>query len=128
MFGYRVGNHAVVDLRLQFGWRSSPNFWGLFSAALEHAHNHTAFQQAEGSTQGAAAVAHVKVVPPSAALPRDCVRVQGWGDGTGNVFFVQYYVDDGILVEVQWFQDNRRCIRALQSLASDSGTEVGITR
>lgn len=121
-FGYRVGNYAVVDLRLQFGWRSSPGFWGLFSAALEHAPI-TTFQQAEVSTQGAAAVAHVKVVPPrggrAAALPSDCARVQGWSGRTGSVFFVRYYVDDGILVEVQWFQDGRRCIRALQSLASD---------
>ena len=75
------------------------------------------------STQGAAAVAHVKVMPPrggrAAALPRDCVRIQGWGGGTGSVFFVRYYADDGILVEVQLFQDGQRCIRALQSLAFD---------
>ena len=30
-------------------------------------------------------------------------------------FFVRYYVDDGILVEVQWFPGGRRCIRALQT-------------
>ena len=77
-FGYRVGNYAIVHLRLRFGWRSSPGFWGLFSAALEHAHNHTTFQPAEVSTQGAAAVAHVKIMPlrrgRAAALPRDvCV-------------------------------------------------------
>ena len=30
-----------------------------------------------------------------------------------------YYVDDGILVEVQWWPDGRRCMRAVQSLASD---------
>ena len=50
-------------------------------------------------------VVHVKVVPPrggrAAALPRDCVRAQRWGGGTGSVFFARYYVDDGILVKVQ---------------------------
>ena len=39
VFGHRDGNHGVVDLRLQFGRRNSPGFWGLFSAALEHLHN-----------------------------------------------------------------------------------------
>ena len=37
VFGYRVGNLAVVDLRLQFGWSHSTDFSGLFSAVLEHA-------------------------------------------------------------------------------------------
>ena len=49
-FAYRVGNHALVDLRFRFGWRSSPVFLWLFSAALEHAHIYTTFEQAEVST------------------------------------------------------------------------------
>ena len=32
---------------------------------------------------------------------------------------MRYYVDDGILVGVQWWPDGRRCLRAVQSLASD---------
>ena len=32
---------------------------------------------------------------------------------------MRYYVDDGILVELQWWPDGRRCLRAVQSLASD---------
>lgn len=35
-FGYTMGEHAVIDLRCQFGWRSSPGFWSLFSSAVEH--------------------------------------------------------------------------------------------
>ena len=130
VFGYKFGNHVVVDLRLQFGWRSSPGFWGLFSAALEHAHTHTTFQHAEVTAHGAAAVDHVTVVPPrggrAAALPRDCVRIQDVGGETGSEFFVRYYVDDGILVEIQWFPDGRRCIRAIQSLASDHFRLLGV--
>ena len=41
------------------------------------------------------------------------------GGNTGGYFFVRYYVDDGILVEVQWWPDGRRCLRAVQSLTSD---------
>ena len=26
VFGYAMGGHAVVDMRLQFGWRNSPGF------------------------------------------------------------------------------------------------------
>ena len=33
-FGYRVGNYAVVDLRLQFGWRSSPGSGDCFRQHL----------------------------------------------------------------------------------------------
>lgn len=40
VFGYTMGDQVVVDLRCQFGWRSSPGFWSLFSSALEHSHTH----------------------------------------------------------------------------------------
>ena len=32
---------------------------------------------------------------------------------------MRYYVDDGIVVEVQWWPDGHRCLRAVQSLASE---------
>ena len=53
------------------------------------------------------------------SLPRDCRPVPGVGGIAGSYFFVRYYVDDGILVEFQWWPDGRRCMRAVQSLASD---------
>ena len=37
-----------------------------------------------------------------------------------------YYVDDGILVRVQWRPDGRRCMRAGQSLASDHFRVLGV--
>ena len=40
-FGYVFGNHVVVDLRLQLGWRNSRGFWGLMASALKHAHTHS---------------------------------------------------------------------------------------
>ena len=43
VFGYGMGEYVVVDLRLQFGWRNSPGFWGLMSPALKHLHTHSTF-------------------------------------------------------------------------------------
>ena len=122
VFGYVMGDSVVVDLRSQFGWRSSPGFWSLFSSALEHSHTHTTFQTASVLPMGAEAVQHVKVVPPTvsaARLPRDCATIVMDGGFAGSVFFVRYYVDDGVLVEVRFFRDGRRCLRAVQSIASD---------
>ena len=104
MFAYPMGGYVVVDLRLQFGWRKSPGFWGLMVSALEHAHTHSTFQDAAVSPQGAAAVEHVRLAPPRGgsvrSLPRDCRTVSGSGGYAGSRFFVRYDVDDGILVEV----------------------------
>ena len=43
----------------------------------------------------------------------------GTGGNTGSWRFGQYYVDDCILVELQWWPDGRRCQRVVQSLASN---------
>ena len=122
VFGYVMGDVVVVDLRAQFGWRSSPGFWSLFSSALEHSHTHTTFQTASVSPVGAESVKHVKLVPPSVPatpLPRDCATLVMDGGFAGSAFFVRYYVDDGVLVEARFFRDGRRCLRAVQSIASD---------
>ena len=50
-----------------------------------------------------------KIVSP--CLARGCK--------TGTCFLVRYFVDDGILVELQWWPDGRRCRRVGQSLSSD---------
>lgn len=111
-------------MRCQFGWRSSPGFWLLFSSALEHSHTHTTFQGSVVTQEGSEAVKHVRIVPspvdaPAADLPSGCQKVQGTGGFAGSPFFVRYYVDDGILVEVRFFADGRRCLHAVRSLASD---------
>ena len=49
VFGYVVRDRVVVDLRLQFGWRNSPGFWGLMASPLDHAHTHSTFQGADVS-------------------------------------------------------------------------------
>ena len=123
MFGYKVGHHVVVNFRVPFDWRSSPGFRGLLSAALEDAHIHTTFQHSEVTARGAAAFDHVPIVPPrggrAAALRQDCLRIQDFGGESSSELFMRYYVDDGILVEIQWLPDGRKYIRMLQSLASN---------
>ena len=124
VFGYGFREWIVADRRLQFGWRSSPGFFCLFSAALEHAHRHTSYEDAVVMEQGRIATQHVAVTPPKATdrptpLPPGCRVPRGEGGGRRSLFFVRYYVDDGILVEVQWWPDGRRCRRASASLASD---------
>ena len=130
VLGYAMGEYVVVDLRLQFRWRSSPGFWGLMASALEHAHTHSTFQNVAVSPQGAAAVKHVRLAPPRGAsvtpLPRDCRTVSGSGGSAGSRFFVRYYVDDGIRVEIQWWPDGRRYMRAVQPLASDQFRLLGV--
>ena len=92
----------VVDLRLEFSWRSSRGFGGLCSAGLEHVHNQSTLQHVEVTANEDGAVDHVTVVPPrggrGAALLRDCVSIQGFGGETGGVFFVRYTMDDCILL------------------------------
>ena len=51
-FDYMFGDRVVVDLRLQFGWRNSPGFWGLMACALEHANTHSTFQGTDYPKKG----------------------------------------------------------------------------
>ena len=100
------------------------------ASALEHAHTNSTFQDAAVSPQGAAAVEHVPLAPqrggPVRSLPRDCRIVSGSGGYAGSRCFVRYYVDDGILVEVQWWPDGRRCMWAVQSLALNQFCLLGV--
>ena len=41
---YTVGRLVVIEFRLTFGWSGSPGFWGVMSAADEHAHCYTALK------------------------------------------------------------------------------------
>ena len=52
-------------------------------------------------------------------IPSDCERVAGNEGDAGDPFFVRFCIDDGILVEVRSFLDERRLRRAKESLASD---------
>ena len=94
VFGYVFRDFVVADRRLQFGWRSSPGFFCLSSAALEHAHRHTSYDDAVVMAQGRAATEHVSVTPPRrtdrpASLPPVSGPPRSEGGGGGSPF--SYY-------------------------------------
>lgn len=99
------------------------------SAILEHAHCHTPYSDAVVMEQGSNATQDV-VTPPRATdrpapLPPGCCISREQGGGKHSPCFVLYYVDNGILVEVQWGPDGQRCRHASASLASDYVRVVG---
>ena len=63
-FGFVVGDHVVIALRLQFGWRKRSGFWGTVASVIDYPHTRSTFQNAFMSPQGATAVAHVVLAPP----------------------------------------------------------------
>lgn len=52
---------VVIDFRLTFAWSGSPSFWGVMSAAAEHAHCNT-LETAQILSEWADMMAHVKIV------------------------------------------------------------------
>ena len=126
LFGYAFHGLVVVDRRLQFGWRNSPGFWSLFSAALEHAHVHTTFRNWVVTPFGQVETSHVTVSEPAEVewpvlLPPGYPVPPGDGGGAAKPFLTQIYVDDAVLVEPQCSPVGNRCLRASQSMGSDHG-------
>ena len=56
-----LGEFLLVDLWLQFGWEGSPRWWGVISAAMQHAQRNTKRASALSSPAGDRAVGHVTV-------------------------------------------------------------------
>ena len=87
-FGYIFGEYAVVDLFLQFGWRSSPGYWDLVASTLEHAYNQTSSQDAVVSRHGRSDVAHAGADADSdwetMSIPPDRERVPSAGAVAGS--------------------------------------------
>ena len=132
VFEYAFRELVVADRRLQFGWRKSPGFFCLFSAALEHAHRHTSYDDAAVMEQGRTVTEHVSVTPSRATdrpapLRPGCPVPRGRGGGRRSPpFFVLYDVDDGILMKVKRWPDGRRYRRLSASLASDHYRLFGV--
>lgn len=126
-FGCVFGGVAIVDrLLLQFGWTSSPSFWGVCAAAVEHSHNRTTFRNAVVTAEGRAATSHAERVPPReeevrATLPSIYAFPTGFGGGLQDPFFVSTFVDDALFAEVEMrCLGGRRCLRATRSFVLDS--------
>ena len=58
-------------------------------------------------------------------IPSDFERVPGTSIDTSDPFYVHLCVDDGILVEVRFFQDGRRLRLAIESLTLDPFQFIG---
>ena len=61
-FCYTVGELVVIDFRLTFGWCGSPRFWGVVSAAAEHAYCNITITAAQLLDEGIDTMAHVKIL------------------------------------------------------------------
>ena len=59
-FAYVLEDFLVADLRLQFGWRGSPGWFGVVASAIEHARRNTTRESVELSPSGIRTTAHVR--------------------------------------------------------------------
>lgn len=114
----------MINRRLEFGWTDSPGCFCLLTSAWEHAHAATSVADAVVTEQGRAAATHIEVAPPTtpgqpSTFPPGCVLSRESGGRRNDSFFIGFYVDDGIRVEIQWFPNGDRCKRASESCASD---------
>ena len=94
MFGYVFRELVVADRRLPFEWRSSPRFLCMFSAALEHAHRHTSYDDTVVMDRGRTATEHVSVTRREQQIGRlRChlvVRSPVVGEGRRGAFSLYY--------------------------------------
>ena len=95
VFGYVLGEFLFVDLRLQFGWRGSPGWWGVISAAMKHAQCNITRVSALFLPAGDRAVEHVTVAQKTrrsvVSWPAECVvRAAEGGGGADDPVFVAF--------------------------------------
>jgi hypothetical protein len=122
----------VIDLRLQFGWRSSPGWWQVFGEALAW----SVGQDAPGcgpapSAEAVAAAAHVRVVPEApgavrAAVPRDeaAARSGPLRGGPGEPPIATIYVDDLIFFMLAYSE--AACLAVTAGAAHDHLMLLGL--
>jgi hypothetical protein len=117
LLGYRYKDYVVLDLRLPFGWRSSPGWWSVAGLAIEWAVREKCTPGAliRPSPAAQAACAHVQVIQPAATsvrarVPRDPPS-ERWSTrapaSATSKRFAKMYVDDLIMV---------RALRRVQEL------------
>ena len=121
-FGYVLGRYLFADLRVQFGWQGSPGWWGVVSAAVQHAQRNRTRAAASLSQAGDRAVEHMGIAPssgrPVANWPAEFIVRPAEEGGAYDPAFVVFFMDDAISVEVQWADWGERCLDLSQSLAS----------
>ena len=102
----------------------SPGFWGVMSAAAEHAHCNTTITTAQLLDEGIDMMAHVKIVDrweegkPTTVSDDAKIRAHR-GGGMFEPFFATVYVDVSLLMRVQHSDHDTTALTASASLASD---------
>ena len=95
---------VVIDFRLAIGWSGFPGFWGVMSAAAEHAHCNTTITTAQLMDEGVDMMAHVKIVDcwgEGKPTPvRDDAKTERTAGGGFDLFFATVYVDYYLLMRV----------------------------
>ena len=121
VFGCVLGEYCFVGLRLQFGGRGSPGWWGVIPASMQHAQRNITRESSSFSQAGYPAVEHVTVAEAArhskAQWPAECVVRPANGGGAGDPAFVFRFMDDAISVEVRWDPEGARCLRLTRTLA-----------
>ena len=110
-FGYVLGDHLFIDLRLQFGCRGSPGWWGVIASAVQQAQRQMTRASATILEAGVLAAAHVRVAANTGIeaepLPEGCTVAEVEGGGAADTAWVIFFMDDALSVEVQWEPDER---------------------
>jgi hypothetical protein len=129
LIGYVYEDLVIIDLRLQFRWRSSPGWWELVNTALMWSHAQNSMQSMPELLPAAVAVRERMTIEPDSGVDLTAVRVdtlarqQLQGGGPNDKYFAVMYVDDSIPVEVHW--SDERCLAATASLANDHYKMLG---
>ena len=113
----------LSDFRLTSGWAVSSGYWGLMSAAVEHAHYNTTVDRAVILPEGKAMMSHVKIVKPwetgsPTQIPTGVISNAPRNGGPNEPFLTSVYVDDFITARVQHNASDQTALIALARLAS----------
>ena len=127
--GYVLGGYLFIDLRLQFGWRGSPGWWGVTASVIQQAQRQTTKASATILAAGKVATAHVQVAGRTGVavepLPQVSIVETVRGGGEEDPAWGGFFMDDAVSVEVQWEADKGRCLVLSQTLASSHHQAIG---
>ena len=119
-FAYRLEDLVFVDLRLQFGWRGCPGWWGVVASAIQEVHQSTTWASPGISVAATEATSHVGVLEPTRKvmepLQPGCRVPKVRGGDDRDPAWVIFFVDDAVSVEIPWRDDGARCKALTASL------------
>ena len=76
-FGYVLREYLLIYLRLQFGWKGRPGWWGVIASAIQQTQRQTTKASGTVLAAGKEAIAHVQVAGNTGVLvqplPQRCI-------------------------------------------------------